>query len=341
MSASSLSGKLESIASAAAEVALADARRLAEIKIDLLGRKAGRVTELLRELPSLPPDERRALGAKINDLKKQVENAIADREQALAVQGARAVDVDWTMPGRAAWRGALHPVTRVVDEVCEIFRELGFSRISGPEVETEEYNFTRLNIPLDHPAADAQDTFFLRPHVLLRTHTSPMQARTMEQYPPPIRVVVPGQAYRRDPFDPSHAPAFEQIEGLAVDEGISFVDFKAAIDFFVKRFFSRDTVVRFEPSFFPFVEPGAQVQVQCHVCRGGGCSTCKQTGFIEIMGAGMVHPEVFSRCGVDPERYTGFAFGMGPQRLAMLRYGIPDIRLFFDGDMRFLGQFVE
>jgi phenylalanyl-tRNA synthetase alpha chain len=229
----------------------------------------------------------------------------------------------------------------VVDEVCEIFRELGFSRVTGPEVETEEYNFTRLNIPLDHPAVDAQDTFYLSPGILLRTHTSPMQARTMEKYPPPIRVVVPGQAYRRDAFDPSHAPAFEQIEGLAVDEGISFVDFKAAIDFFVKRFFSRDTVVRFEPSFFPFVEPGAQVQVQCQVCRGSGCSTCKQTGFLEIMGAGMVHPEVFRRCGIDAERYTGYAYGMGPHRLAMLRYRVPDIRLFYQGDMRFLGQFAE
>jgi len=339
MPAPSPQDQLQSIAAAAAEIATADAKRLAELKVELLGRKAGRLTELLRSLPKLPPDERRLLGARANALKQQVEGALAAREQALQAASARAVGVDWTMPGRAAWRGSVHPVTEVVDHVCDIFRELGFTRISGPEAETEEYNFTKLNIPLDHPAADAQDTFYLSPGVLLRTHTSPMQARTMEHYPPPIRVVVPGQAYRRDAFDPSHAPAFEQIEGLAVDEGISFVDFKAAIDFFVKRFFSRDTVVRFEPSFFPFVEPGAQVQVQCQVCRGSGCSTCKQTGFLEIMGAGMVHPEVFRRCGVDPERFTGYAFGMGPHRLAMLRYRVPDIRLFYHGDMRFLGQF--
>jgi phenylalanyl-tRNA synthetase alpha chain len=336
----SLEHQLEDIASAAAEIATADAKRLAELRVELLGRKAGRLTDLLKALPALAPDERRVLGGRANALKQQIEADLAARDAALAAGSARA-DVDWTMPGRAAWRGAVHPVTRVVDDVCDIFRELGFSRLTGPEVETEEYNFTKLNIPLDHPAADAQDTFYLGPRILLRTHTSPMQARTMETYPPPIRVVVPGQAYRRDAFDPSHAPAFEQIEGLAVDEGLSFVDFKAAIDFFVKRFFSRDTVVRFEPSFFPFVEPGAQVQVQCQVCRGGGCSTCKQTGFLEIMGAGMMHPEVFRRCGVDPERFTGYAFGMGPHRLAMLRHRVPDIRLFYQGDMRFLGQFAE
>jgi phenylalanyl-tRNA synthetase alpha chain len=250
------------------------------------------------------------------------------------------VTIDPAMPGRRLWCGAEHPVTQVIDEICDIFRDLGFSRITGPEVETEEYNFTKLNIPLDHPAADAHDTFYLSPGILLRTHTSPMQARTMERYPPPIRVVVPGLSYRRDPFDPSHSPAFEQIEGLAVDEGLSFVDFKAAIDFFVKRFFSKDTAVRFRPSFFPFVEPGAEVDVQCQVCKGTGCSTCKRTGFLEIMGAGMVHPAVFERVGIDAERYTGYAFGMGPARIAMLRWGIPDIRLLFDSDMRFLSQFV-
>jgi phenylalanyl-tRNA synthetase alpha chain len=333
--------ELENIASAVAEIATADANRLAELKVTLLGRKAGRVTELMRALPKLDPAERREFGARVNQLKQELEAAFEKRESDLAREAARGTAIDPSMPSRPTWRGALHPVTTVIDEICDIFRELGFTRIAGPEVETEEYNFTKLNIPLDHPAADAHDTFYLSPGILLRTHTSPMQARTMERYQPPIRVVVPGLAYRRDPFDPSHSPAFEQIEGLAVDDDISFVDFKAAIDFFVKRFFTRDTVVRFEPSYFPFVEPGAQVLVQCQVCRGSGCSTCKQSGFLEIMGAGMVHPEVFSRCGVDPERYTGYAFGMGPARIAMLRYGIPDIRLLFDSDMRFLGQFVE
>ncbi|MSR07660.1 MAG: phenylalanine--tRNA ligase subunit alpha [Gemmatimonadetes bacterium] len=331
--------KLNDLASAAAEIATADASRLAELKVSLLGRKAGKLTELLRELPTLSHEERRTLGAQANELKKKIEADIDERERTLATPSGAGADVDGSMPGRQAWRGALHPVTLVVDEICEIFRELGFSRVTGPEAETEEYNFTKLNISLDHPAADAQDTFYVGQGTLLRTHTSPMQARVMETNKPPIRVVVPGQVYRRDAFDPSHSPVFEQLEGLAVDEGLSFVDFKAAIDYFVKRFFTRDTVVRFEPSFFPFVEPGAQVQVQCVMCRGSGCSTCKQSGFLEIMGAGMVHPEVFTRCGLDAERYTGYAFGMGPQRIAMLRYRIPDIRLFFEGDMRFLGQF--
>ncbi|MBI4503109.1 MAG: phenylalanine--tRNA ligase subunit alpha [Gemmatimonadetes bacterium] len=341
MPGASLQNQLEEIASAAAAIATAPAARLAELKVELLGRKAGRLTEVLRGLPALDPAERREVGARANQIKQDIETAIERRERQLAQEAVRAVTMDGTMPARAVWRGALHPVTQVIDEICEIFREIGFTRITGPEVETEEYNFTKLNIPLDHPAADAHDTFYLSPGVLLRTHTSPMQARTMERYPPPIRVLVPGLAYRRDPFDPSHSPAFEQIEGLAVDEGISFVDFKAAIDFFVKRFFAPDTAVRFRPSYFPFVEPGAEVDIQCQVCKGSGCSTCKRTGFLEIMGAGMVHPAVFERCDLDSERYTGYAFGMGPARIAMLRYGIPDMRLLFQGDMRFLGQFVE
>jgi len=228
-----------------------------------------------------------------------------------------------------------------VDEICDIFRELGFARVVGPEAETEDYNFTKLNIPLDHPAADMHDTFYLKPGVVMRTHTSPVQARVMEQYPPPIRVVVPGLVYRRDPWDPSHAPVFEQIEGLVVDEGVSFVDFTAAIDYFVHHFFTADTAVRFRPSYFPFTEPSAEVDVRCQICHGRGCPTCKQTGWMEIMGAGMVHPAVFERCGVDPERYTGYAFGMGPGRIALVRYGIPDIRMLYQNDVRFLAQFAD
>ena len=341
MSSQSLLDQLEQISKAAADIATADASRLAELKVHLLGRKAGRLTELFRTLPKLSPEDRRTVGPRANALKERLEAEFEARERQLRRHAAGGGMVDGTMPGRSAWRGALHPVTEVVDEICQIFRELGFTRVTGPEAETEEYNFTKLNIPLDHPAADAHDTFYLGPGVLLRTHTSPMQARTMEQYQPPIRVVVPGLSYRRDPFDPSHAPAFEQLEGLAVDEGLSFVDFKAAIDFFVKRFFAPDAAVRFRPSFFPFVEPGAEVDVQCQVCKGSGCSTCKGTGYLEIMGAGMVHPAVFERCGLDSERYTGYAFGMGPHRIAMLRHGIPDIRVLFESDMRFLSQFVE
>ncbi len=337
----SLEQTLREVERAVARVAAADAPTLAALRTELLGRKAGKLTHVLRSLATLSPDQRRELGGRANQLKQQLEQAIAEREAQLAGAAATQPAVDGTMPGRSVWRGALHPVTSVVDEICEIFRELGFTRVVGPEVETEDYNFTKLNISLDHPAADAQDTFYLAPGTLLRTHTSPMQAHIMERYPPPIRIVVPGQVYRRDTFDPSHSPVFEQVEGLVVDQGVSFVDFKAGIDFFLKRFFARDTVVRFRPSFFPFTEPSADVDVQCQICRGSGCPTCKRTGFLEIMGAGMVHPAVFEACGIDAERYTGYAFGMGPHRVAMLRHAIPDIRLFWTGDMRFLEQFLE
>lgn len=333
--------QLEHIAAAIDEIATADVQRLEQLRTSLLGRKAGALTHVLRSIPALDAEQRRTVGRRANELKHAIESAITARERTLEAAVGTGPAVDRTMPGRKRWRGARHPITQVVDEICGIFRELGFSRIMGPEAETEEYNFTKLNIPLDHPAADMQDTFYLKPGVVLRTHTSPVQARTMERYAPPIRVVVPGLAYRRDPFDPSHAPVFDQIEGLVVDEGVSFVDFKAAIDFFAKRFFSADTAVRFRPSYFPFTEPSAEVDAQCQNCRGTGCSTCKQTGWMEIMGAGMVHPAVFEACGIDSERYTGYAFGMGPARIAMVRYGIPDIRMFFDNDMRFLDQFLE
>lgn len=336
-----LLAELDAIAEAAAEVATADASRLSALRTELLGRKAGRLTTILHRIPTLDPDQRRVVGARANALRRQLEDAIAAREAELQRAAPPTATLDGSMPGRPVWRGALHPITTVVDEICDIFRELGFSRVVGPEIETEAYNFTKLNIALDHPAADAQDTFYLAPGLLLRSHTSPMQARTMERFRPPIRIVVPGQAYRRDAIDASHLPVFEQLEGLAVDEGVSFVDFKAAIDFFVKRFFTRDTLVRFRPSFFPFVEPGAEVDVQCQVCKGSGCGTCKRSGFLEIMGAGMVHPAVFENCGLDAERHTGYAFGMGPHRIAMLRHGIPDIRLLVQPDVRFLDQFLQ
>ncbi|UCF40553.1 MAG: phenylalanine--tRNA ligase subunit alpha [Gemmatimonadota bacterium] len=333
--------QLDAVAHAVDRASRADAATLAQLKTEILGRKAGTLTLILRSLAGLPSEERRAIGARANQLKRALEEAIAQRELALQQEARAPKALDWTMPSRPVWRGAVHPVNAVTDEICEVFRTLGFTRVTGPEAETEDYNFTKLNIGLDHPAADEHDTFYLGPGVLLRTHTSPMQARVMEQYQPPIRIVVPGRVYRRDAFDPSHSPVFEQIEGLAVDEGISFVDFKAAIDTFVKLFFSRDTAVRFRPSFFPFTEPSAEVDAQCQMCRGSGCSTCKQTGWLEIMGAGMVHPAVFENCGIDPERYTGYAFGMGVERIAMLRHGIPDIRLLWENDMRLLSQFSE
>ncbi len=314
---------------------------LEQARIEFLGRKA-QLTRLLRSVGELPQDQRRSAGAEANRVKKQLlELAEARAAELTAVAGAPVADIDPTLPGRVRWRGARHPCTLVTDEICGIFKELGFSRARGPEAETTWYNFTALNTSLDHPAADEQDTFYLGDDTLLRTHTSPVQARVMERSQPPVRIVVPGFVFRRDPFDASHAPAFEQIEGLAVDEGISFVDFKASISYFVHRFFGPDAAIRFRPSFFPFTEPSAEVDVSCAICAGAGCSTCKGTGWLEIMGAGMVDPAVFENVGYDPERYTGFAFGMGVGRIAMLRYQIPDIRLLYDGDIRFLQQFED
>ena len=321
------------------EIPPADERRLQDLKIEILGRKAGALTQILARLPKLDASSKKEVGAAANALKRELEAAFAARERELQHAAATVSGLDLTMPGRAVWRGGLHLVTQVVDEICDIFRELGFTRAVGPEAETERYNFFALNFPKDHPALDAQDSFYLADGLLLRTHTSPVQIRTLEGYPPPIRVVIPGQVYRRDPFDASHSPVFEQIEGLAVDEGISFVDFKATLATFARRFFTADTRVRFRPSFFPFTEPSAEMDVQCQICRGTGCATCKQTGWMEILGSGMVHPAVLENCGVSSERYSGFAWGMGPARIAMTRHGIADIRLLYESDVRFLAQF--
>ena len=315
-----------------------DAAAVEALRIEYLGRK-GRVTGVLRGLGELPPEARPEVGAEANRVKAALAALLDAREAAFASAAPAGPEVDLSLPGRARWRGGVHPVTLVIDEICEIFRDLGFSRVAGPEVETLGYNFTKLNIPLDHPAADMHDTFYVSDELLLRTHTSPVQARVMERFQPPVRVVVPGTVYRRDPWDASHAPAFEQLEGLAVDEGITFADFKATISTFVRRFFGPQARTRFRPSYFPFTEPSAEVDVSCELCGGSGCSACKQTGWMEIMGSGMVHPDVFRAVGYDPERYTGYAFGMGPGRIAMQRYGIPDIRLLYESDMRFLEQF--
>jgi len=308
-------------------------------RIRLLGRKEGRLTAVMKRLGELSPEERPRAGAVSNRVKNLIASLLEEREAALKEATAAGPQIDLTLPARRQWRGARHPVGQVVDEICDILKGLGFSRVRGPEVETDWYNFTALNTPLDHPAADMHDTFYLAPGVLLRSHTSPVQIRTMQAFKPPIRVVIPGMVYRRDPFDASHAPGFEQIEGLAVDEGITFVDLKATLAEFARRFFGAQANVRFRPSFFPFTEPSAEVDVSCMICKAAGCSACKGTGWIEIMGAGMVHPRLFDNVGYDREKYTGFAFGMGPARIAMLRYGIPDIRLLYDSDVRFLQQF--
>jgi len=295
-----------------------------------------RLDQLQKSITSVPPDGRREAGIALNRVRKGFDEKMAEREAAAPAR-AGAAQVDLTMPGRHRWHGGRHPVTLVIREIEEIFRELGFTVALGPEAETEWYNFGALNFPADHPAMDMHDTIYLGPGTLLRTHTSPVQVRTMQQWAPPVRIIAPGNVYRRDFFDPSHAPMFSQIEGLSVDEGVSFVDLKATLTNFARRFFGTART-RFRPSFFPFTEPSAEMDAQCGVCRGAGCATCKGTGWIEILGSGMVHPAVLESAGIDSERYTGWAFGMGPGRIAMSRYGIPDIRLLYDSDVRFLEQ---
>lgn len=322
---------------------LDDAKTLEEVenvRIRYLGRKDGKLTATMKQLASLSAEAKPKVGAAINRVKAKLTEAL-DAKAADLSEKAKALSPreDLTLPGRHVWRGAKHPVTLVIDEICDIFRSLGFTRVRGPEIESDWYNFTALNTPLDHPAADMHDTFYLAPGVLLRSHTSPVQIRTMQNFKPPIRVVIPGMAYRRDPFDASHAPAFEQLEGLAVDEGITFIDFKATLAEFARRMFGQNTKTRFRPSFFPFTEPSAEVDVSCTICGGSGCSACKGSGWVEIMGAGMVNPAVFENVDYDAEKYTGYAFGMGPARIAMLLHGIPDIRLLYDSDVRFLEQF--
>ena len=314
---------------------------LEEARIEYLGDQRGQLRAFQVALGKLQKEDRPQAGRQFNTVKQQITEAYEARKLELAASGATAPTLtDPTMPARHQWRGAKHPVTLVIEEIEGIFRELGFTIATGPEAETEWYNFGSLNFPPNHPAMDLHDTLYLKGDVLLRTHTSPVQTRTLQRYAPPIRVLIPGRVYRRDFFDPSHAPAFEQIEGLCVDEGISFVDLKATLTRFANRFFGKRPT-RFRPSFFPFTEPSAEMDVQCGVCGGAGCAVCKQTGWVEILGSGMVHPAVLEAVGVDSERYTGWAFGMGPARIALSRYGIPDIRILYDSDVRFLEQAAE
>jgi phenylalanyl-tRNA synthetase alpha chain len=305
----------------------------AAVRNALVGRKSGRVTELMAAIPTLPPDERRTAGARINAVKQQIEAALEARHAELVAAASQGPRLDLTMPGRERWHGAVHPVSKVIDEICDIFRLLGFTVALGPEAETDWYNFGALNFPADHPAMDMHDTLYLREGTLLRTHTSPVQVRTMQRFAPPIRVLAPGSVYRRDFFDATHAPAFAQLEGLAIDEGISFADLKATLTHFAHQFYGGRTRTRFGPSFFPFTEPSAQMDVEIDLRDGRG------PRWIEIMGCGLVHPAVIESAGLDSEKYSGWAFGMGPGRIAMSRYQIPDIRLLYDSDVRFLQQF--
>lgn len=322
---------------------------LARLKAAYLG-KGGRVTECLKGLGQLPPDERPAFGAQVNQLKQRIETGFREIQDKIAREKREAKlkseSVDVTLPGRAVTAGGLHPITSVLDEVEDIFHGIGFSIHEGPEIETDFFNFEALNIPANHPARDMQDTFYIEgyPSHLLRTHTSPVQIHVMKKMKPPIRMIAPGAVYRRD-SDISHTPMFHQVEGLAVGEGIQFSHLKGVVSYFLHRLFGEGLNVRFRPSYFPFTEPSAEVDIQCVMCRGKGktgeepCRLCKTSGWLEVMGCGMVHPAVFEKVGYDTKKYTGFAFGMGIERLAMLKYGIPDIRLFFENDVRFLKQF--
>ena len=315
------------------------AEELENARIEYLGDQRGKLRAFQIALGTLPKEARPDAGRQFNAAKAALTETHERRHQELARSASLrdAHPLDLSMPPRRQWRGAKHPVTLVIEEIVGIFRELGFTVAIGPEAETEWYNFGALNFPPNHPAMDLHDTLYLTQDVLLRTHTSPVQVRTLQRYAPPIRVLIPGLVYRRDFFDPSHAPAFEQIEGLCIDEGISFVDLKASLTRFANRIFGRRPT-RFRPSYFPFTEPSAEMDVQCGVCGGSGCSVCKQTGWVEILGSGMVHPAVLEAAGIDSERYTGWAFGMGPARIAISRYGIPDIRILYDSDVRFLEQ---
>jgi phenylalanyl-tRNA synthetase alpha chain len=335
------------------ERALADvagarsASEVEQVRVRVLGR-SGELTALLRSLGSLPAADRPRVGQEANQVKQELEARIDERLTALRAeeraQTLRAERVDLTLPGRFVAPGPTHPITRVHDEIISIFEGLGFSVAEGPEVETDYYNFSALNFPDDHPARDMQDTFHLGSGALLRTHTSPVQIRTMKAQPPPVRIICPGKVFRRD-ADITHSPMFYQVEGLAVDRHITMGDLKGTLSLFAEEMFGAGTRIRFRPSFFPFTEPSAEVDVTCFLCKGtgrlqdAGCRLCKSDGWIEILGSGMVHPNVLRNVGYDPERVTGWAFGMGIERVAMLKYGIDDIRLFFENDLRFLAQF--
>jgi phenylalanyl-tRNA synthetase alpha chain len=321
--------------------AAASSAELEAIRIRYLGR-SGEVTQILKSLGTLPPEERREVGAAANEAKRELEALLDARLQtARAAERRRQRErerPDLTLPGRRPPRGVVHPLMRVREEIVTIFTGLGFSVAEGPQIETDAYNFEALNIPRDHPARDMQDTFYLSPETLLRTHTSPVQIRTMRAQKPPVRIICPGVVYRRD-ADITHSPMFHQVEGLAVDRDVTMADLKGTLDLFAREMFGPRSKIRFRPSFFPFTEPSAEVDVVCFLCAGAGCRVCKQSGWLEILGSGMVHPQVLKNVGYDPEEVTGWAFGMGIERIAMLKYGVDDIRLFFDNDLRFLSQF--
>ena len=332
-----LSTALSAVASAG------DSSALDDVRVKYLGKK-GELTGLLKGLGKLSPEDRPAAGAEINTAKEALQEAISARKADLdnaAIDAQLASEtIDVSLPGRNNDLGALHPVTQVLRRMEDFFIGVGYEVVEGPEIEDDYHNFEALNLPEHHPARAMHDTFYFNPELLLRTHTSPVQVRVMETTKPPIRIICPGRVYRVDPPDPSHLPMFHQVEGLVVDENISFADLKGTVVEFLRVFFEKDDLeVRFRPSYFPFTEPSAEVDVQCVHCEGAGCRVCSQTGWLEVMGSGMVHPRVLEYSGIDSEKYTAFAFGMGPDRLAMLRYSVDDLRHYLDNDLRFLKQF--
>ena len=318
---------------------VSNSKQLEQIRIEFLGKK-GQLQGLMKELRNASPQEKPKLGKDINLLKQHVEQIINDKDASLGSKPFKKSSkiFDTTLPGRKELTGTLHPITQVMEEITSIFFGLGFQVEEGPEIETDYYNFEALNIPKDHPARDMQDTFYIEDETVLRTHTSPVQIHVMENREPPLRIIAPGKVYRCD-SDVSHTPMFHQIEGLMVDEGVSFSHLKGIMNILLQEVFGKNTEIRFRPSFFPFTCPSAEVDIQCVMCNGKGCRVCSQTGWLEILGAGMVDPAVFHSVDYDPEKWTGFAFGLGIERIAMLKFGINDIRLFFENDLRFLKQF--
>ncbi len=318
---------------------------LEALRIDFLGRK-GRVAQIMSQLPSLDPSMRPAVGQKANEVKNALNELFDSAKAELDAKGEALAlaRFDATLPGRAPWQGSLHPTTLVMEEICDIFKKLGYDIMSGPEVETDYHNFEALNLPPEHPARDMQDTLYVSDNVVMRTHTSPVQVRTMLQKRPPLAIIAPGKVYRRD-SDITHTPMFHQVEGLLVDKNVSMAELRGTLTAFMRGVFGPKTDVRFRPSFFPFTEPSAEADISCCICGGKGhigadvCRVCKGTGWVEILGCGMVDPAVFEAVGYDPEEFTGFAFGLGVERVAMLKYGIGDLRMFFENDVRFLSQF--
>ncbi len=309
-----------------------------DLRLKYLGKK-GIIPDLFRDFGTLDPNEKREVGKVLNILKKLAEEGIQKISDRLVDSDCLNTGFDYTLPGFPFKPGHLHPVTQTMNRICDIFREMGFVTEFGPEVETDFNNFQALNFPPNHPARDMQDTFFIDDDILLRTHTSPIQIRTMMKQKPPIRILAPGRVYRNEAINPRSYCVFHQVEGLYVDENVTFAELKVTIEVFAKKFFGKDVKLRFRPSYFPFTEPSAEVDISCIICGGTGCRLCKHTGWLEIMGCGMVDPNVFKACDIDPEKYTGYAFGMGTERTTLLKHGIDDIRLLYEGDIRFLKQF--